>query len=76
MKPDSYRRIKTIIAAMCKDKGEVHYTDLVRALMLSPSHAGAVLRALCPGEYESGTCHCAEVAKPEPEPETQEVAEE
>ena len=74
MKPDKYMRVKSVIAAMCRDKGEVHFTDLVRALMLSPSHSAALLRALCPGEYESGTCHCAEVAKREPE--TQEVAEE
>jgi hypothetical protein len=67
MKPENYRRIKMVIAAICRDKGEVHYTDLVRALMISPSHAGAVLRALCPGEYESGVCHCAQAVEREAE---------
>ncbi len=67
MKPDTYRNVRAVIAALCRDRGKVHYTDLVRALMFSPSHASALLRALCPGEYEGGTCHCAGAVEREAE---------
>jgi hypothetical protein len=49
-------KIQAIIESMACEKGQVHYTDIVRALGVSPASAIAYLRAYCPGEYESGTC--------------------
>ena len=53
-------RIRAIIAALCDDKGEVHYTDLSARTNLAPSTAAAWLKSLCPGEYEDGVCYCTE----------------
>jgi len=65
-------RIRAIIAALCRDKGEVHYTDLAARTNLAPSTAAAWLKALCPEDYEDGTCYCTQAKR---EMETQEVAE-
>ena len=64
-------RIRAIIAALCRDKGEVHYTDLAARTNLAPSTAAAWLKAFCPEDYEDGTCYCSRAAKREPEAEAE-----
>jgi hypothetical protein len=52
-KSDRYRRA---IESMACERGELRYTEVARALNVTPSYARALLETHCPGTYESGTC--------------------
>jgi len=59
MRPESIERIISGLAATSPD-GRVHYTELARALRVSPSYAAQILREHCPGEYDRGYCYAPE----------------
>jgi hypothetical protein len=65
MKPQVVESVIRGLLAASPDR-RVHYTELARALRISPSYAAQILRAHCPGEYDRGNCYApaekAEVA--------------
>ena len=64
MRPE---RIEDIIRAKLASSvdGRVHYTELARALRISPGYADQILRQYCPGDFDRGYCY----APPEKEEE-------
>ncbi len=49
-------RYKRVIESIVCDHGVVKYTEIARALNITPSYARALLETYCPGEFESGVC--------------------